>query len=945
MISRVDSNPWSPPDLTGNSALVVVGQDLVLVGGRRADGTQAVYRSNSYGAQWSVVCTIPAPQGTMDPMVALDTLGLLHIVVGRPNSVLPGHFDLVERTLDLTTYVLSDPVILIIGSKTMSAYDVVTLADGVLVVATALEPVAPAGLNGTYALLAFEIAPGGAFTVTPLATNHWAKGDTFGSVSLLANNPIELFYTSHARGFTFKPTKVSILTQVHLGAGVWGLASEVTSYEAQHTDDKLTVVSIGGGAKVLVQSYYLMSSAYGLQSCILYGVFCPDSVTHVLSWVWSSLLADAFHSCREPVVGTDGVDSFLLYLRCPKLPSGRSYSTIGSLVVTKFLDGFQNLAPVTGAWQTLEYRWLRGTKYPMDLLSQWSAIGVAGDPASATGTGPVTYLSHYNLAPVPSLAPTMLTLQRGIPTILDASATVDPDLDSLTYTWTHDHVDTLHIHVTPNGSGDTAILLVDKTIGPAATAFTVSMKVTDGTLGHERELSCSVTVPFNAEPAVSVPALVPVLRNSSVDIEATTTDVDADDLMYTWQQLQGTPVTLVNAGSSKVTVNAYRMHPDGEDIVLRVIVQDGVNRPVFADTTLRVSAIVPENTDLIALAKSYYTVAGIRANITQRQTLNGAWSIPQVSELLSDLRKLEIVVNSYGRARFCYTSGHTLQAISQGDVPVFYRSLALPVPGTFVLDSTYDELDRAYLLADNGVLYRYETPGPGGCSDWPDNEIPLLDLVQSHFTHLNAHPLVADKRILSLYGSDGVLLIQVQDRDFRVINTLQIDRASGILPSNAVQFLRMDGVSGLNSGQLLVGLEDVNGGSVELLVSLATRRSVASWDRFNTFSSLVHTGEILAPLTDALNGTPDPPIWLPPEQVQSHTYQLSWTQSRPDLVVGYEIWLGLDAAPPVILTAVTGGSTRKAIVTTKNAHTYHLTVRSQGSIEMSPFSDEFTIQT
>ena len=86
MISRVDSNPWSPPDLTGNSALVVVGQDLVLVGGRRADGTQAVYRSNSYGAQWSVVCTIPAPQGTMDPMVALDTLGLLHIVVGRPNT-------------------------------------------------------------------------------------------------------------------------------------------------------------------------------------------------------------------------------------------------------------------------------------------------------------------------------------------------------------------------------------------------------------------------------------------------------------------------------------------------------------------------------------------------------------------------------------------------------------------------------------------------------------------------------------------------------------------------------------------------------------------------------------------------------------------------------------------------------------------------------------------
>ena len=949
MIAPIDIQSWSPADLTGNSALVVVGQDLILVGGRRADGTIAVYRSTSHGASWAVVCTIPVPAGTTDPAVVLDAAGvLLHIVMGVPNVDFPDHIDIVKRKLNLSTYQVSSPVTLVSGSKSVSSYDITPVAGGgTLVVATAMEPITPIGQTGFYVLLAFEVATNDTFTATVLERNHWADGDTFGSVTLLVpiSGPEEVYYTSHARTFTFKPTKVSINRRERAGAGLWGSATELTSYIAQFTDDKMTVVGLSDGSKVLAQAYCLNDRVCGMQSNLLYGVFYFNPVTQLHEWKWMGLPATSTSSYREPVIGTDGTGVFIAYLRCPRIAGARGYLTIGNLIVTELIHGYWDMEVVPGAWQKLEFRWLRGTKCLVDPLSKWLTIGVAGD-TTPTGAGAATYISQYNLPPIPALTPTTLTLQRGITATLDATATVDPDLDSLTYTWSHNHTDVDHIHLTPIDDGKTASLAIDKTIGPAPTSFVVTLLVDDGVSGHQRSITCSVTVPFNAEPILTVPAVVDVLRNTTIFVTATATDSDNDPLSYLWQQLQGTPIILHNVDSSTVIADVYRMHPDGEDVVLRIIVQDGVNRPVFEDMILRVSAIPVENVDTEVLTKAFYTVAGQRATIAQRHTITGVWPTPQESELLSDLSKIEVVINSAGADRFCYTSDHTVQVVSQNDASVFYRSRTPPIAGEIILDSAHDELDQTYLLTNLGNLYRYTSSGPNGCSDWPDNKIQLVDLVQGQFTRLLVNPGSLGKRVIAFYGeTDGLFLAHMQDQNFTSLNTLQINRASGIIPSDIIHFIRMDSVAGLNSGQMLIGLTDSTGATSEILASLATRRSIATWDRFNTTSTRVSTGEILAPMVDALHGTPNPPVIQDPERIKDRLYQINWTQDRPDLVVGYEIWLGLDAHLPTVYVAIPNGSTRKALITTKNGHTYHLTVRSQGSSGMSPFSDECTLTT
>lgn len=923
MISSIGAQAWSAADLTGNSALVTVGSTRYVAGGGY------LHASTDYGLTWAPLVALPV---STDPALAVDSEGNVHILMAVATVGSEALFDVVKYVYNTTTKVLSAPLTLVHGTRTVSAYDLCSLTAGrVLAVATALEPV---GHTGYYCLMAFEVEPDGAFSTVVLQQNHWATGDTFGSITLAGDG--ELYYTSHSRVFPFKETDVLVLRALRSAVDTWGSPEQIGAYPARYTDDKLTVLALASGQRILVQAYHRWSRARGLYTNILYGVG-----TALGPWSWVNLEATDESDLHEPVVETDGTSVYLAYLRNSRLYGTTGYSRSGTLEISVLDPSTRARTVLSGSWSAFTFRWLRGTKEVVDPDSKWMFIGIQGTETGESDGGMATFFSQYNLAPTAHLVPSTVTLQRGVPLVLDASGTVDPDLDSLTYTWVQDHTDAENVHLTP--SGNRAVLLVDKAIGPLATSLTVTVTATDGVTGHESSASCTVTVPSNSEPVIVLDETMAAPRNTAVLVPATVTDGDRDDLTYQWSQESGTPVELVGATSPEVTALVYRMSPQGEDVVLRLTVQDGVNRPIFKAITLTVPPIPGVNVDDLALTRRFYRVGEDAATLSQRNAATGFWPSYSISSLKCNLQRMRITANLDGKERFVYVGGSTVLSVSQDETEVFYRAVTPPVEGEKVLDGAQDEIDQMYVLTDQGRLYCYATAGPDGCSDWPDASVSLGDLVSGSYTRLEVGRAYAGKRVLALYGGTGLLLLQVYSDGLQVLDVLQISVASGGLPSDNIGFLRMDNVLGLKGGQILIGMWDSTE-TLEALYDLSVRRVVRSWDRTSLISSVVTTGEILVS-SDLTSGIPDAPILQEPELLATNRYRISWTQSRPDLISGYEVWLGVDAAQPSIYAALPGGSIRRVDLPTKAGHVYHITARSQGASGMSAFSSERTLTT
>lgn len=612
MISKVDVQAWAAADLTGNAALVKVGTDLYVAGGRRADSTQAIYKSVDHGLNWTVTAQLPAPEGTMDPAIVADGTNI-HIVHSQPNYTNSLLTDVFHYVLDTVSNTLSPAHALLTGSKAQSAYDLVTTATGgALVVTAGQEIITPVGHEAKYVLLAFHIDALGAVTSEVIQETHWSTGETCGAISLVSTGgsaPVELYYTEHPRVFAFRDVSVKINLRVFTTA--WSSVTTLKTYAARFTDDKLTVVAAPNGDRLLSQAYHLQSKTYGMQTQLLYGwgVFIPDTGNGTWNWTFGEMAADGYNTFKEPVIGTDGVGNYLAYLICPRDQTTKVYAREGFLRVANITPGDLSLVARVGAWASLRFKWLRGGKHAQDTQSKWALVGIEGDPANEAGGGPGTYLSEFNLPPQAVLKPTTLTVKRGVDYILDASETIDPDLDALVYTWAASSADP-SIHLTPIEGGKKAVLRVDKAIGPLEVSFTVSVAVDDLVPGHaampQAHATSVITVPFNAEPTISLASPVTVLRNSQVLVQALIADADLDTLTILWQQLSGTPVVLTNPDRPTVTVDAYRMHPDGEQVTLRVSADDGVNRVITADVVLNITPIIDRDLDAGHMARAFY---------------------------------------------------------------------------------------------------------------------------------------------------------------------------------------------------------------------------------------------------------------------------------------------------------------------------------------------------
>lgn len=204
---------------------------------------------------------------------------------------------------------------------------------------------------------------------------------------------------------------------------------------------------------------------------------------------------------------------------------------------------------------------------------------------------------HVNRQPV-IVAPDQVIDERAA-VVLDASGSVDPDGDALTFAWQQ----TAGVEVILAGA-DTAQASFTSPEVTEDTELTFELTVGDGTLSSTQAVKVTV-VNVNRAPTAQVRAVSPVKPGTWVRLEGSGHDIDGDTLAFTWRQTSGTTVALEGAAGAVATFLVPEVEDD-ETLTFELVVSDG---DLEATATLSVD-VIRSNTYPVAVAGPSQKVVG-----------------------------------------------------------------------------------------------------------------------------------------------------------------------------------------------------------------------------------------------------------------------------------------------------------------------------------------------
>ncbi len=171
---------------------------------------------------------------------------------------------------------------------------------------------------------------------------------------------------------------------------------------------------------------------------------------------------------------------------------------------------------------------------------------------------------------------------------LDASASIDPDGEPLTYRWSQ-------------VSGPAVTLDDPAAVGPrffappvlrdpGSSQLVFQLVVSDGSSDSAAALTTVTVVNVNRPPVASAGPAQTVDEGSTVTVDGTgSVDPDPDDsLTYQWTQIAGPPVTLSSATAARPTFVAPEAVVTGIDVAFRLVVSDGLATSPAATTVIHV---------------------------------------------------------------------------------------------------------------------------------------------------------------------------------------------------------------------------------------------------------------------------------------------------------------------------------------------------------------------
>ena len=938
MITPVTTQPWTRSDLTGSSSFVEIAGDIYVVSNSQTDNTFHIYRSPNTGLNFTTVQSyqFPTLNPQFDPMIHYDGTNI-HIIGMQPNLDDPTRSDLVAFVFDPTTYALSVPVPLVIGSRIRSAYDLIQLADNsYIVIVAVVDPLNPRTSGN--ALLELHITENfdAVLTTTFIMTSPTHTGDMYGAVSLISTSgQAELYFTTHQKVVSSHKTAQTIMSTIRNDStGHWSTPEVVYSFLGDMIDDKLTVVCYANAPdiKVLTHLYYTRVGKT-LTSTLIIGSNTTGT------WQFKET---PNKNIAEPTLCLDSSHNW----RVAYIEKQHILDVSGSLHVF-------DLDPVTfilterpGHFSVLPAVWVRGTRYPVDLDSVWMLM-VETATSDPNAYAPY-FVSEKNVAPNGVIAPSTATIQRGTDhaLVFDASGSFDQDYDSLAFSWNITNIvpsTSGHITVTSNNNS-LALVTVNKNIGPLARTFHVQVSVQDLSTASSPINPPSVVYALVTLPAKAAPEIVwaeePTtgVRNTNIILAPTIND-EVGELTYLWTQVRGTTVEIVGE-SNKPTleVRLFGTRVLGETLQFRLVVNDGVNTHVTSDVHVIVPSVVTATLDINRESRVFWTNnAGTKMGISSRNT-SEVWSqsYPTYS---SDFFRMRTAITSSGKDRKVAISNASV--LITGEAETFYRKRLLPNALPAIIDGWQTENDYTLVLDSTGMLGRYEIPGPDNCSDYPQHTINVGSFIgPSNLIRMTVNGLFNNKRVIAIHTSLGLMLFQVKEDTFLVEDTLLLSLADfSMYGADEVQFVRFDGVENLHRGKILIGT--TNGvDTYETLFDLSLDSATGAWDRTNRINTGVYTGEILLGRSLDYSGVPPTPITSAATPT-GNDYPVSWSQIRPDLISSYEV-VGRSFSDSVfsLVQKINSGSIQTTLVSpTSLTEPYLVKVRSLNPDGASDYSN------
>lgn len=965
---------WSPTNLAGNSEYVydsshgmlwVVTNTILNTNGSTSF---MVLSSSDYGLTFTISAsyTFSTPSPYFDPALCLDADGNVHFIGTQTNS--DGTYSLVKFVYDVNTLALSGPHVGLTNNFIFPDYDLVVLSDGSSVAAVSV-PSQPSIAENLYAV-SFDTNQASDTPIT-IDSSPSRSGFTFGSMSLFTDNSdnLELYVNTHPKRINLLDYSLQLVEYTRNG-GSWSSASILTKVLCRHVDNRLTVIA-DGSARYISQGYYTQDLK-GLTGNLLLGYRSSGD------WTFQTVQGTRTQSLTSPItiVTSDGV--LLGYIQKDLSVSGNE----GLVNLVDYDPTSGALIPRQDFHLAIHASDLRGTKQVLPVLMNWAFL-------SQDSSGQAAFHTGFNVPPVVTLELLSAPVRNSWLT-LSAVGTVDENLDPIIYTWSIDDpsgqafisASTEKI-VSPTGS--TAFLYVPNGVGPQAFDIIVTVVAMDSTHiwkddwdsnatyqqndvvsylgvgylalrntsasptgGDWQRLpglpTASVTVALAFCPSITFqwPAN-PIMadRESLVILAPTITNPGGFQLSYAWKQLQGTPMQPLSVlDGPSLSFRASGVSLQGESLVWQISVKDGINEAIIGTVTVEIPAAVSAAPDTLLLARSIWTTNGTTpAPISLRNT-DQTWTALIPSPCLrTNFSRLHYFSTNGKQRRVIISPGSVL--VYGEDNPHILLRRCYPFAGEEVVDAVQTDLDDTVLLSDQGNLLFYRDC-PLINSDTPLASIDLKTITSiqgfNRIYRTNSH---AGVRVFAISSPNGCLLLQIKSLDFTLQGTVEITQENGLLfGGENVQWVRMNRVESLSSGEVFIGTLGENGDSFETLISLNSKQILASLNASLLRNKIVTTGEVIAS-EDSYSGKPIPPVLTATSNVT--TASLSWTQVRQDIISGYNVYVSENGNLYTLVQQISSGAATFTTVPVQVGSTYAFKVQSTAKEGISDFSNVVTV--